>query len=283
MTLSWTEPAWLPALRSRSIPEADSVQRWSTGSVWLPGRGERARTAACLIHGFTGSPAEFRWMANYLHGLGFSVLAVLLPGHGTDPADMLITDETDWLQGVLDGCMALQSAGVEQIIPVGFSMGALLALQLTQAGLDVDIPGVVCLAAPLDLGNRGAAKLARWMQYVVKYVRKKRPREWSWLEMEAGGYPVMPVPAVVRLLRLVRQVEKTIHQVRVPLFVGHGSMDRTALPGGSLRLYRDAASRHKELQLYPDRSHNLLLEDGRERVFADVAGFMERIARRERR
>jgi carboxylesterase len=35
------------------------------------------------IHGFTGAPEGLRFLADRLAGRGFTVSAVLLPGHGT--------------------------------------------------------------------------------------------------------------------------------------------------------------------------------------------------------
>ena len=44
------------------------------------------RGQALLIHGFTGIPNEVRPLAEVFGGLGFSVIAPLLPGHGLDGA-----------------------------------------------------------------------------------------------------------------------------------------------------------------------------------------------------
>ena len=41
-----------------------------------------------LVHGLTGSAAEMRLLGEHLNGLGFHVLAPLLPGHGTTAADL---------------------------------------------------------------------------------------------------------------------------------------------------------------------------------------------------
>ncbi len=43
---------------------------------------------ALLIHGYTGSPPEMRLIGDYLHERGLTVLGPLLPGHGTNVADM---------------------------------------------------------------------------------------------------------------------------------------------------------------------------------------------------
>ena len=41
-----------------------------------------------LIHGFPGSPVEMRLIGEYLNEREMTVLAPLLPGHGTTPEDL---------------------------------------------------------------------------------------------------------------------------------------------------------------------------------------------------
>ncbi|MFB6366963.1 alpha/beta hydrolase [Paenibacillus elgii] len=62
---------------------------------WLEGTGERASTQLLLIHGFTGSPSEFRRLGYDLNDLGYTVNAVRLPGHGATPEDMIRTGRND--------------------------------------------------------------------------------------------------------------------------------------------------------------------------------------------
>ena len=46
---------------------------------------------ALVLHGFTGNPQSMRGLALALADAGFTVEMPLLPGHGTDIADMLPT------------------------------------------------------------------------------------------------------------------------------------------------------------------------------------------------
>ena len=55
-----------------------------------------------MIHGFTGSPSEFRRIAYELREEGYTIQAVRLPGHGTTPEDMRRTGWTDWYGHVLE-------------------------------------------------------------------------------------------------------------------------------------------------------------------------------------
>ena len=49
---------------------------------------ENGPVGALLVHGFTASPTEMRLLGNHLHQRGLTVAAPLLPGHGTNLADL---------------------------------------------------------------------------------------------------------------------------------------------------------------------------------------------------
>ena len=51
---------------------------------------------ALVLHGFTGNPQSIRGLALALADAGFTVEMPLLPGHGTDVADMVPTRWEDW-------------------------------------------------------------------------------------------------------------------------------------------------------------------------------------------
>ena len=80
------------------------------------------KTGCLLVHGFTGSPKEMRWMGEYLANEGYSVLGIRLAGHATQPEDMMRMHWQDWLASVEDGYYLLKDQ-VDHIFLVGLSMG----------------------------------------------------------------------------------------------------------------------------------------------------------------
>jgi len=60
-------------------------------------------TGCLLVHGFTGTPKEMRWLGEYLASRGYSVLGVRLFAHATYPEDMIRARWYDWLASVEDG------------------------------------------------------------------------------------------------------------------------------------------------------------------------------------
>src|SRR5207253_9891867 len=86
-----------------------------------------ASVACLLIHGFSGSPPEMRWLGAYLAERGVRVEGVRLAGHGTQPEELNHLTWQDWLHSASEGMDRLKHAGRKTVV-VGFSMGGLLGI-----------------------------------------------------------------------------------------------------------------------------------------------------------
>jgi len=82
-----------------------------------------------LIHGLSDSPYVWHDMAASLTERGFDVRAILLPGHGTTPEDLLDISYRRWMQAARRH-FDLYDDGSTDIYLGGFSLGAVLATQL---------------------------------------------------------------------------------------------------------------------------------------------------------
>jgi carboxylesterase len=92
---------------------------------WTGGRD----VGCLLIHGFTGTPYEMRFLGERLHAAGYSVGGVRLAGHATRVEDLAQSGWSDWDQSVEDGFEQL-SRHCSRIVGIGLSMGALLGVGL---------------------------------------------------------------------------------------------------------------------------------------------------------
>ena len=110
--------------------------------------GEETQPACLLIHGFTGTPREMRWMGETLnHEHGFHCLGIRLAGHATSPKDMIRSRYADWIASVEDGYHLLSEVS-NHIYLLGFSMGGILSLLVSTR---LDVAGVVALSTPFRL------------------------------------------------------------------------------------------------------------------------------------
>ncbi len=71
------------------------------------GRNKPFRRGILLVHGLTDSPYFMRPLAEFFRKQGFRVMAVLLPGHGTQPGDLLDVRWQEWARAVAYGAEQL--------------------------------------------------------------------------------------------------------------------------------------------------------------------------------
>ena len=104
------------------------LHRRSVEPFYFPGN----HIGCLLLHGFSGSPSEMRYMGERLAQDGWTVSGILLSGHGTTPELMAKTSWEDWVKDAEAGVRQLRKS-CDIIIGIGLSMGGLLALHLATA------------------------------------------------------------------------------------------------------------------------------------------------------
>jgi esterase/lipase len=120
-----------------------------------------------LVHGLGDSPGSFSDIGAQLASRGYRVRTVLLPGHGTQPADMLQVDIEDWRKTVAQQ-VALLRQDVDQVYLGGFSTGANLVLEYAMD--DPGIAGLLMFSPAFKARNRFIWMLP-WLTYVKPWLR----------------------------------------------------------------------------------------------------------------
>lgn len=232
-------------------------------------------TGVLLIHGFTATPAEVKWVGEYLHERGYTVSGPRLPGHGTTVEELNKCSWRDWLDHVEYALVEL-SSGCERVFVGGESMGGLLTLYL---GSEYPkIAGLFAYAPALRTANR-RAYLAPLLKPFVKMVGKNRADEDpdSLVNQRWQGYTVDPVPALAQLLALQRQVRRRLSRIRQPLLVFQGQLDTTLDPRGAKEVVAKANSTDKELVWLERSTHCLILDVEWETAAEKTLAFVQRI------
>jgi len=127
------------AYATRRAPGPDGVVPGAEGFT-LPGTNGRA---LLLLHGSGDTPQTLRFLAERLHGVGYTVRAPLLPGHGRGLRDFAMATAADYVRSVRGELDELRRR-YDWVGLVGLSMGGALAARL--AAKDVDVRVLVLLA-----------------------------------------------------------------------------------------------------------------------------------------
>jgi carboxylesterase len=151
--------------------------------------GEPDAPAALLIHGFPGTPAEMRPLAYSLHGRGWHVEGLLLPGLGPQIERLFAVGWQEWRAAVHQATRRLRERGRPTLL-LGFSLGAALALDAAVA----ERPDGVALLAPFQRLHSplwAALPVLRHIFPRVYPFRLFKP-DFSNPEMRAGAEQFMP-------------------------------------------------------------------------------------------
>jgi len=230
-------------------------------------------TAILLFHGFTSTTIEVRPLAEYLQNSGYTVLAPLLPGHGTNPDDMLTVRCEDWVQTAENAYLELAKA-FSKIVVGGESMGALLALHL--AALHPNVSGVVVFAPAIHVpGQWRAPLLAPFIKFRPKYylptdVKQPEPNTFPW-----QGYNVLPIPAAAQFYELQKLVRHELGSINQPALIFQGKLDGTIDPQGAQTVLDALNSQDKQLIWLERSGHTLLLGSEHEAVFHQTLRFVQ--------
>lgn len=236
-----------------------------------------------LVHGFTGSPYEVRYLGEQLAHGGFAVSAPLLPGHGTMQGDLDATTWMDWTVAVERAVDAMR-ARCEKVAIVGQSLGGLLALYTASHRRDVAC--VASLAAPLwfdGLSAHVAALTTRGVLRCVRAIPKLGGSDVRDKRVKAENpcYPAIPTKALAQLLAFFRVVDGELANVTQPVLVVHAHRDHTA-PVACAK-YIAEATRAVRMRLLDNSYHLIAADVDRDIVAAEVIQFLRRYAATARR
>jgi len=135
------------------------------------GTGKPYRRGILLTHGLTDSPYFMRHLADFFVQQGFYVLAILLPGHGTQPGDLLDIEWKEWVKAVAYGTERLAQE-VDDVYLGGLSTGATLSVY--QSLNDERVGGLFLFSPALQITSRAAYanlhKLYSWLSPTAKWV-----------------------------------------------------------------------------------------------------------------
>ncbi len=167
-----------------------------------------------LLHGFTGTPANMRVVADALAQQDYTVYVPRLCGHASSLKEMDACSAEDWERDAFEAYDKLKQAGCERIFFMGLSMGALLTVFVASSR---PCDGVVLMSMPLRMHNylHRASKVSRVMPYVVAEERSPKYQNDSLLQ----GYNGAPLRRLRDLERMALSARGRLGYITCPVLI----------------------------------------------------------------
>lgn len=210
------------------------------------------RVGVLLIHGLLDCPFSLRDIGNELQAKGFLCRSILLPGHGTTPADLLNITYHDWIRTVSYGVESLKQE-VDEIHLIGYSTGA--TLSIFHALQDPDIASVVLLSPAIRI--KVPVNLVVGWRHLTRMLQGSVP--WVYLEKEQDytKYFSIPFNAVTQVSRLTDVIQdlRSHHELQQPMLMIMSREDETVSSHQAIHYFTSVHNDRNKFLLYSSIDH----------------------------
>ena len=223
-----------------------------------------------LVHGISGTPQAFHYIAQKLADHGISALGVRLKGHGTNPAYLHNCTYQDWIDSALEGLHQL-TEDCSEIYCVGLSMGGLISLHLASI-IPEKVKGVVVICSPYRLRNFKfkIVPLAKW---TVKTFPSGPPSINDPQAVEVK-YNCHSVPAVHQLVKLTALVRRELPLIEQRALIFGACDDRVVDSRDPALIYEQIGSLDKKLVWLKKSQHVATLDYDRDLIVKEIVSFI---------
>lgn len=218
-----------------------------------------------LIHGYTGSPHDMKFLAEKLNKEGFTVYVPRLPGHGTSSEDFLKSNHRDWLRRVIDSYFDL-SGKCKEVYVAGLSMGGVLTLILASI---FNPKKIVSIAGAIFTTEKKIA-LTPYISLFLKKMKREdynetyEDKDLQYLSKEYWSYN-WPLQAKY-LYKLMKIARKRLKYINSDILILASEKDMTVPLEAAHYIYNNVSSKNKELKIFKKTGHVMTNDIEKEEV-----------------
>ncbi len=235
---------------------------------YLPGN----KIGCVLVHGFTGSPKEMRWLGEFLNEKSITVIAPRLAGHATEPGDMQRSNWQDWITSVEDAYHLLRP-NVEKLFIIGLSMGGILA-SITASYLQFE--GLITISTPYEIPQKDWR--LRYVRQLALFMPRVDKGQGDWHNQDAEkdhvDYPYQPTRSIAELLDLFVHLQESLPKLRLPSFHIHSTQDKSVPFFHLQKIVENNGSANKQTLIVHNSGHVVIREPDRFQVFEEIYDFI---------
>lgn len=237
--------------KSQQIIEANSPFELKPVASCTAGNKKPYRQGVVLTHGLTDSPYFMRTVAEIFRENCFRVMALVLPGHGTRPGDLLEVTWQEWAKAVAFG-VDVMAPEVENIYLGGFSTGG--ALSIYHSLRDARVKGLFLFAPAIRISPKGI--MANWHEAYSWFSAKSK-----WIDIMSDEdpykYESFPANAADQIHLLTLQLNQDLRKIKKfmpPVFVVASEDDASVITVATLEFFREAIHPLNTFLVYSTKS-----------------------------
>lgn len=254
--------------------------------AWIPD-GE-VRAVVALAHGGGEHSGRYAWVGEQLTQRGYALHALDHRGHGRSQGarayvDRMANAVTD-LDALVDAAVARHPG--RPLFLLGHSMGGCIALRYAMdhqerlSGLVLSAPVASAASAPAALRLVGrvlsaVAPRAGVLRIDSKGVSNDPAMVAAYEQDPLNFHGKLPARTLLEMSRAIDSFPEAVNRITIPLLVMHSPDDTIVAYAGAEMVHANAGSADKALIRYDGLAHELLNEPERDRVLADIAGWLD--------
>jgi len=212
---------------------------------------KKYKYGALLIHGMLDCPFSLKDVGLQLQKHGGLSRSILLPGHGTTPADLLNIHYHDWIETLNYGIQTMQN-DVDKLFLIGYSTGATLSIY--HAMKNKGIAGIILLAPAIRL-TRPVDMLVN-MHLLIKWYSKKKQWLFKDIESDYAKYKSIPLNPVLQLNKLMKIIHSANNTLDCPVFISMSQDDETVSCNAALKFFSQTYHENSKFLLYTTSKKN---------------------------
>jgi carboxylesterase len=252
--------------------------------LWAGNNGR----AALLVHGFPGTPAEMRPVAEVLHAMGWTTQGLLLPGFGREIATMTQYSHEDWTNAVTKALAPLRAAN-ERVVLIGNSVGAAVSLR---AAVREPVDGLLLFAPFWRAHQRLLDALYPVARLILREIRPFKQADFDDPNLQESLKRFLPdanltdptTQDAIRALTLPTDVLGTVRaagragyaaaaEINAPSMIIQGDADPVSHPDRTRDLAARLAGPHDLRLVAGDHVLTLLNNGARDDIIAAIQSF----------
>ncbi len=250
------------------------IIHWVSNPQVLTPEKPNGRPTVVLVHGFVGSPFDFKELAIDLRARGFRVVIPCVPGQGSSDFAYLRGKfkpqfYVRWLQGILEN--EYERTGSKPYL-VGFSMGGALSCIMASRNL---ADRLVLIAPFFDLPQRGLSCFVSLFGYLFPVIPKTEKGKINDPNAKSSYIPgsmLISIPAFRNLKHLSRQAESSVDNIKGSVLVLCSRNDRVASNSKILDLF--GQRENMKIKEYNKGNHILLHDYQKVEMARDIRDFL---------